>query len=192
MLQYVGPFGAAWRTVNPRGDSGCMGFMFEGVKIARTLSVPAWDEKRSRAALEYWRARGFRDVSLDSDGVIQGIRGSWRMAWSSGVLGEINSAWGNIGAATLPTMLEMSTEADKTVRVQLMVQKWPFRRSGKWEEALFRIEIIELQHLLLGSEMDSGVWGRFDKAARRFFGRRLPADWEAEISDLEVRFLFTP
>jgi hypothetical protein len=84
----------------------------------------------------------------------------------------------------------MSVEADKTVRVQLTVQKWPLRRSGEWEEALFRLEIIELQHLLLGAEMDAEVWGRFSKAARRFFGRRLPAELEAEISDLEVRFLF--
>ena len=113
------------------------------------------------------------------------------MAWTSGVLGETDSAWGDIGAATLPTMLEMSTEADKTVRVQLMVQKWPFRRSDEWEAALFRMEIIELQHLLLGAEMDAEVWGRFRKAAKRFFGRRLPAELEAEISDLEVRFLFT-
>ncbi len=54
------------------------------------------------------------------------------------------------------------------------------------------MEIIELQHLLLGAEMDPEVWSRFSKAARRFFGRRLPAELEAEISDLEVRFLFTP
>ncbi len=114
------------------------------------------------------------------------------MAWASGLLEEVDSALGDIGAATLPTMLEMSTEADKTVRVQLTVQKWPFRRFGEWEAALFRMEIVELQHLLLGAEMDSEVWGRFRKAARRFFGRRLPAELEAEISDLEVRFLFTP
>ena len=113
------------------------------------------------------------------------------MAWASGLLGEIDSALGDVGAATLATMLEMSTEADKTVRIQLMVQRWPFRRSGEWEEALFRIEIIGLEHLLLGAEMDAEVWARFSKAARRFFGRRLPAELEAEISDLEVRFLFT-
>ncbi len=103
----------------------------------------------------------------------------------------IDSARGNTRVATLPTMLEMSTEANKTVRVQLMVQRWPFRRSGEWEEALFRIEIIELQHLLLGAEMDAEVWGRFNKAAGLFFGRGLPAELESEISDLEVRFLFT-
>ncbi len=168
-----------------------MGVMFAGVRIARTFSVPAWDGKLLGEALEYWMARGFRDVSLDSDGVIRGIRGTWRMAWASGFLEGIVSALGDVGAPTLPTRLEMSTEADKTVRVQLMVQKWPFRRSGEWEEALFRMEIIELQHLLLGAEMDAEVWGRFNKAARRFFGRRLPAELEAEISDLEVRFLFT-
>ena len=88
-------------------------------------------------------------------------------------------------------MLEMSAEADKTVRVQLMVQMWPFRRSGEWEAALFRMEIIELEHLLLGAEMDTEVWGRFNKAASRFFGWRLPAELEAEISDLEVKFLIT-
>ncbi len=167
-----------------------MGVMFDPVRIARTLSVPAWDEKRSRAALEYWRARGFRDVSLDSDGVIRGMRASRPIAWTSGFREGIDPAWGDIGAGTFPTMLEMSAEADKTVRVQLMVQMWPFRRSGRWEAALFRIEIIELQHLLLGAEMDAGVWGRFNKAARPFFGRRLLGDLEAEISDLEVRFLF--
>jgi len=113
------------------------------------------------------------------------------MPWTSGFREAIDSALGDIGAADLPTMLEMSTEADKTVRVQLMVQKWPFRRSGEWEEALFRIEIIELEHLLLGTEMDAEVWARFSKAARRFFGRGLPEGLEAEISDLEVKFLFT-
>ena len=176
--------------LNPRGNGRCMGVMFTAVRISRTLSVPAWDEKRSNAALEYWRARGFRNVSLDSDGVIRGKRGGWRTAR---VLEEFLWAWGaDPGATALPTMLEMSTEADKTVRVQLMVQMWPFRRSGEWEEALFRIEIIELEHLLLGAEMDAEVWGRFNEAARRFFGRRFPAELEAEISDLEVRFLFTP
>ncbi len=170
-----------------------MGVMVAGVKIARTLSVPAWDEKRSSAALEYWRARGFRNVSLDSDGVIRGKRGGWRTAWTSGVLEPFLWAWGAVpGVTALPTMLEMSTEADRTVRVQLMVQSWPFRRSGEWEAALFRIEIIELEHLLLGAEMDVEVWGRFNEAAKRFFARRFPAELEAEISDLEVRFLFTP
>ena len=177
--------------LNPRGSGRCMGVMFDPVRTARTLSVPAWDEKRSGEALEYWLARGFRDVALDSDGVIRGKRGSWRMPWTSRALEGIDSALSDIGAADLPTVLEMSTEADKTVRIQLMVQRWPFRRSGEWEEALFRIEIIGLEHLLLGAEMDAEVWARFSKAARRFFGRRLPAELEAEISDLEVKFLFT-
>ena len=79
------------------------------------------------------------------------------MAWTSGFLEGIVSALGDVGVPTLPTTLEMSTEADKTVRVQLMVQRWLFRRSGEWEEAF---------------------WG-------------LPVELEAEISDLEVRFLFT-
>ncbi len=169
-----------------------MGLMFAGVTIARTLSVPAWDVKRRGEALEYWLAHGFRDVSVDSDGGIRGKRGCWPgMAWRPGLGEGIDSALGLLGAATLPTMLEMSTEAGKTVRVQLEVQKWPFRRSSEWEEALFRLEIIELQHLLLGVEMDAEVWGRFSKAARRFFGRGLPEGLEAEISDLEVKFLFT-
>lgn len=178
--------------MNPRRDGRCMGVMFAGVRVARTWSVPNWDGKRLEEALEYWMARGFRDVSLDSDDVLRGERGSWRTEWTFGFPIEIDSAWRDTGVATVPTMLEMSTEADKSVRVQLMVKRWPFRRSGEWEEALFRIEIIELQHLLLGAEMDAEVWGRFSTAARRFFGRRLPAELEAEISDLEVRFLFTP
>jgi hypothetical protein len=169
-----------------------MGIMFAGVRIARTLSVPSWDGKRLGEALEYWMARGFRDVSLDSDGVIRGIRGSRRMSWMSGFREGTDSALVDIGAATLPTTLEMSNEADQTVRIQLRVQKWPFQRSGEWEEALFRLEIIELEHLLLGAEMDTEVWARFSKAAKRFFGRGLPAELEAEISDLEVRFLITP
>ncbi len=178
--------------VNPRDNGRCMGVMFDPVRISRTLSVPAWNEKRSRTALEYWRARGFRDVSVDSDGVIRGMRASRPIAWTSGFREGIDPAWGEVGAGTFLTMLEMSTEADKTVRVQLVVQMWPFRRSSEWEAALFRIEIIELQHLLHGAEMDAGVWGRFNKAARPFFGRRLLGHLEAEISDLEVRFLFTP
>ena len=145
-----------WSPAEPSGDGRCMGVMFGPVRIARTLSVPAWDEKRSRAALEYWMARGFRNVSLDSDGVIRGMRVSRPIAWTSGFREGIDPAWGDIGAGTFLTMLEMSTEADKTVRVQLMAQTWPFRRSGEWEAALFRIEIIELQHLLLGAEMDAG------------------------------------
>ena len=37
--------------------------------------------------------------------------------------------------------------------------------------------------------MDAEVWDRFRKAASRFFGRRVPAELEAEISDLEEKLL---
>ena len=169
-----------------------MGVMFAGLRIGSTFSVPDWDGKRLGKALQYWRAHGFRDVALDSDGVIRGTRGSWRTVATFRFPEGTDSDWRDTGVGTLPTRLEMSTEADKTVRVQLKVQRWPFRRSGEWEAALFRLEIIQLQHLLLGTEMDAEVWGRFRKAAKRFFGRELPTELEAEISDLEVRLLFTP
>ena len=172
--------------------------MSASVSITRTLSVPAWDGKPLGEALEYWMARGFEDISLHSDGVIRGVRGSWRMAWASGFLEGIDSDWDDLGEESLPTMLEMEAEDDRTVRVQLMVQTLPFRRSGEWDAALLRMEVIELQYLLHDAEMAAGVRDRFNTAARQlskasgFFARRLPAELEAEVSDLEVRFLFTP
>ncbi len=185
--------------------------MFGPVRIERTLTVPTWDGKRSRSALEYWRARGFQDVCLDSDGAIRGTRGSWQMAWASGFREEKDSAWGHVSPSKLPGTLEMAPEAEEAVRVQLTLHSWMVRRSGEWDAAFLRVEIVELQHLLLGKEMAAEVWSRFNRAARhlsrvqvrtkllfghsipvRGLGRRLPEELEAEISDLEVRFLVTP
>jgi hypothetical protein len=87
------------------------------------------------------------------------------------------------------------------VRVDLEVT--PFgdltRRMTEWGPAFFRLEIAELEHLLFGVGDLSEVWERFTKAERRgtalwlwtkkFCGRRLSEDWEAEILELEAAFL---
>lgn len=173
-----------------------------GIGISRLISVPSWDKSTAEVAADYWRTRGFSSVRLESGPKLRGRRGSDLGSffpfffWSSGAgFWAIN--WKKVWAT-----LTMEPSEFGGVRVKLEVSLFGglSRRLPEWGTAFYRLEIVELQHLLYGRGNLTSVWKRFtgDERkgtafwawTRKFGGRgRLSEEWEAEINELEAAFL---
>ena len=100
------------------------------------------------------------------------------------------------------TTLLMDPQEPGVVRVDLEIfrgtRAWLWT---EWGTAYWRLEIVELHHLLNGMTSLEEVWDRFNRAVEKalrgwvwtqgLFGRQMSEVWEDEISDLEVQFMLS-
>lgn len=155
------------------------------MKLERHLRLPAWNDELAGRAASYLQSRGFSNARLSSsDGVlvVSGNRGSW--------LGNFTS----FDMTQLLAKVRVAGIATGNVDVELNVNTFG-QQITQWNIAVWRLELVELHHILTGRGPIDDVWNRFKKDARSaavrwtftamFAGQRLSPEWDQEIRNLE-------
>lgn len=177
------------------------------MNLRRHLAVPDWNDAAAQVAVEYWRTRGF-ETRLDVGPSLIGTRGSEEGSWkpfvgeTKGVGNAFDYVRVDIDWRKFHTTLLMGPQETGVVSVDLEIFRgtrgW---RWTEWGTAYWRLEIVELHHLLNGMTSLEEIWDRFNPAVekalriwvwtQRLFGTQMSEAWEDEISDLEVQLMLT-
>lgn len=152
------------------------------MKISRELEVGQWDQPAVSVVLAYWKQRGFTNATVDSGMELRGTRGSW--------LGNLFS----YDMSKVRASLKMSPIGQNRINVELHVRTFG-QQITQWNRAYWRLEIVEVHHLLLGCGNIPEVWSRFLNDSRQAsiswtfslmkYGQQLTDEWEFAISNLE-------
>lgn len=168
--------------------------------LTRNLKIPAWDDSAAEVAVEYWRRRGFNELSVETGPRLAGRRGSELGSWFPIRWFRTAYLW-ELDWRKCETSVVMAPDGPGEVKVELEAFLGPRpRRYTGWGRAFLRLEVAELNHLLCGGESLLDVWTRFEADSRSatakmawtkgLMKRPLPEEWDVEIEGLELRFLF--
>jgi hypothetical protein len=156
---------------------------FHRVKLRRRLVVPDWSEHSANSAVAYLRERGFVDARVEEDLTVTGSRGSW--------LGNVTS----FDMRRLRARIVVSADESGSLCVLLDVNTIG-QAITEWNQAVWRLELVEVHRVLCGQPRLEDVWERLRDSSRwtSFLwmltstgkGTRLSPEWEAELRDLEA------
>jgi len=171
------------------------------VILTRNLKISVWDDSAAGVAVEYWRGRGFNDLRVEAGPRLTGRRGSVFGSWFPIRWLRTAHLW-ELDWRKCETSVVMAPHGPGEVSVELEAFLGPRpRRYTGWGKAFLRLEVAELNHVLCGGEPLLDVWTRFVADSRSaaakmawtkgLMKRPLPEEWDVEIEELELRFLFT-
>lgn len=153
------------------------------MKLRRRLVVSDWSKHSADRAVAYLQERGFIDARVSEGLTVTGSRGGW--------LGNLTA----FDMTRLRARIVVSLDASGTLDVLLDVNTFG-QAITDWNQAVWRLELIELHRILCGQPRIGDVWERLRASSpwttflwmltRTRKGRRLSPEWETELRNLEA------